>query len=103
VSVRYAWLNDWVEPSLNRLKGESSRWFGYLQSLPENIVDLPMFWSLEDVGEQHLHDGSEGLAWLRGTEIEKQMIRQVGNTLEALVSFKVTYQLITRSTIIIFI
>lgn len=31
------------------LRGRDSRWFGYLQSLPRETVDLSIFWGVEDV------------------------------------------------------
>jgi len=31
------------------LRGQDSRWFGYLQSLPREIVDIAIFWGVEDV------------------------------------------------------
>jgi len=44
-----------------------SRWFGYIQSLPEKIVDLAIFWNLDAQSQ----DGTEALQWLRGSEVEK--------------------------------
>ncbi|KAG0709169.1 hypothetical protein DFH29DRAFT_886846 [Suillus ampliporus] len=31
------------------LRGQDSRWFGYLQSLPRETVDIAIFWGVEDV------------------------------------------------------
>ena len=31
------------------LRGQDSRWFGYIQSLPRETVDLSIFWGVEDV------------------------------------------------------
>ncbi|KIK69592.1 hypothetical protein GYMLUDRAFT_512490 [Collybiopsis luxurians FD-317 M1] len=43
--------------------GSKSRWYGYLQSLPETIVNLAIFWNLDN-------EGQEALQWLKGTEVE---------------------------------
>ncbi|KAK2463049.1 hypothetical protein APHAL10511_004704 [Amanita phalloides] len=57
------------------LKGKFSRWSGYLQSVPRDIVDIPVFWnSGTGAGEMSCHrqkDGTEALHWLRGTEVAK--------------------------------
>ena len=68
----------------NRLIGESSRWFGYLQSLPAGIVDLPMFWNCE-IPNDRFEDGAKAFRWLRGTEVERNMKRQPGYSLKTLV------------------
>jgi hypothetical protein len=71
---------------------ERSRWFGYLQSLPEEQVDIALFWGHDADGcdstsepicpdphqgshrrHRHIVDGAEALAWLRGTEVLKQL------------------------------
>jgi hypothetical protein len=31
------------------LRGQDSRWFGYIQSLPRVTVDIAIFWGIEDV------------------------------------------------------
>ncbi|KAG1781041.1 hypothetical protein EV702DRAFT_690450 [Suillus placidus] len=31
------------------LRGQDSKWFGYLQSLPREIVDIAIFWGVKDV------------------------------------------------------
>lgn len=64
-----------------RLKGKSSRWFGYLQSLPKDIVDLPVFWTYDASSR----DGREGIDWLRGTEVERQLQRTSETSLENIV------------------
>ncbi|KAJ3841716.1 hypothetical protein F5878DRAFT_658263 [Lentinula raphanica] len=51
-------------------RGTSSPWYGYLQSFPDSIVDLPIFWDLEIEGRS-LQDGLEALGWLKGTEVQK--------------------------------
>lgn len=68
----------------NRLAGESSRWFGYLQSLPVGIVDLPIFWNSESP-DYRSNDGYEAIKWLKGTQVERYMKRQSENSLKALV------------------
>ncbi|KAJ3747324.1 hypothetical protein DFH05DRAFT_799461 [Lentinula detonsa] len=61
-------------------RGTSSRWYGYLQSLPETMVDLPVFWDLE-IGGRTLEDGMEALKWLKGTEVQKLLAGPDGNPL----------------------
>ncbi|KAJ3827615.1 hypothetical protein F5880DRAFT_1474234 [Lentinula raphanica] len=51
-------------------RGTSSPWYGYLQSFPDSMVDLPIFWDLEIEGRS-LQDGLEALGWLKGTEVQK--------------------------------
>lgn len=58
---------------LGSLKGSASRWCGYLQSLPEELVDLPVFWTLAEGNS--LADRREGAKWLRGTEAERAIKR----------------------------
>lgn len=75
------------------LQGETSPWFEYLESLPQDIVDIALFWEcghgggdytdsqgaetddacinfddLNSTRRRHL-DGIEAIAWLRGTEV----------------------------------
>ncbi|KAH7926389.1 hypothetical protein BV22DRAFT_1009107, partial [Leucogyrophana mollusca] len=33
--------------------GKETRWFGYLQSLPRELVDIALFWGVEDVIGSH--------------------------------------------------
>ncbi|KAK6903011.1 hypothetical protein I204_07850 [Kwoniella mangroviensis CBS 8886] len=50
--------------------GEGSPFYGYLQSLPRDIIGLPIFWDLPEIcGE----DGKEAKKWLRGTEAEREL------------------------------
>ncbi|KAG9225375.1 hypothetical protein PLEOSDRAFT_172149 [Pleurotus ostreatus PC15] len=49
-----------------QLRGSNSRWYGYLQSLPD-FVDLPMLW------QDGCEDAKEAAHWLVGTEVEKEM------------------------------
>ncbi|KAK0454087.1 SET domain-containing protein [Desarmillaria tabescens] len=57
-------------------KGASSRWHGYLQSLPTQIVDIPILWQTDD----HFMDSTDRkhvLKWLKGTEVEKDLLARV--------------------------
>ncbi|KAF9025013.1 SET domain-containing protein [Hymenopellis radicata] len=49
--------------SFRRQKGVSSRWHGYLQSLPTHIVDIPLFWPA----------GDPAVSLSKNTEIERKM------------------------------
>ncbi|KAJ3851944.1 hypothetical protein EV368DRAFT_83037 [Lentinula lateritia] len=61
-------------------RGTSSRWYGYLQSLPDTVVSLPVFWGLEfEAGT--LEDGKDALRWLKGTEVEKLLVGSDGTPL----------------------
>ncbi|THU98897.1 SET domain-containing protein [Dendrothele bispora CBS 962.96] len=53
-------------------KGESSKWYGYLQSLPYK-VDLPVFWDFESEDVDVYTDGRAALNWLEGTEVHKRL------------------------------
>ncbi|CAA7260429.1 unnamed protein product [Cyclocybe aegerita] len=54
------------------LNGRQSRWYGYLQSLPNPLVDLPMFWDRRlGTNDDDCEDGSEALSWLSKTEVAK--------------------------------
>ncbi|KAK0219922.1 hypothetical protein IW262DRAFT_1482556 [Armillaria fumosa] len=57
-------------------KGPSSRWHGYLQSLPTRIVDIPILWQTEDE-YMDSEDRKHALSWLRGTEVEKDLLARV--------------------------
>ncbi|KAK0482183.1 SET domain-containing protein [Armillaria novae-zelandiae] len=57
-------------------KGPSSRWHGYLQSLPTRIVDIPILWQTEDYFIDSA-DRKNALRWLRGTEVEKDLLARV--------------------------
>jgi hypothetical protein len=73
----------------NRLQGKDSHWFGYLQSLPKELVDLALFWGIGDgmtdtpsdvsevdnqsaAGGRFL-DEQQAMTWITGTELEKEM------------------------------
>ncbi|KAF8161422.1 hypothetical protein B0H34DRAFT_379734 [Crassisporium funariophilum] len=64
------------------LKGRHSRWYGYLQSLPKQIVDLPAFWD-HPYDSNNIDDGMEAHLWLRGTEAGKivQAVTDTGTSL----------------------
>ncbi|KAG7448678.1 SET domain-containing protein [Guyanagaster necrorhizus] len=55
------------------VKGESSRWHGYLQSLPTQIVDIPILWQTEDHSMDST-DRRDALRWLKGTEVERDLL-----------------------------
>ena len=51
-----------------------SRWHGYIQSLPDGLVDLPLFWDLDCEAitrTSSLHDVADSGMFLRGTEAGK--------------------------------
>ncbi|KAE9404023.1 SET domain-containing protein [Gymnopus androsaceus JB14] len=50
-------------------RGARSRWYGYLQSLPAALVDLPSFWN-----SGTSDDGPEALELLKGTEAERLLL-----------------------------
>ncbi|KAF5328500.1 hypothetical protein D9758_017329 [Tetrapyrgos nigripes] len=54
-------------------KGEDSKWFGYLQSLPSQ-VDLPVFWGLGSGTTEIDEDGKTALSWLKGSEVERDFV-----------------------------
>lgn len=62
------------------LPGPESRWYGYLQSLPDTI-DLPICWEAWMNGKTHppewfasdCEDIRDALNWLRGTEVERNL------------------------------
>lgn len=73
--------------------GEGSEWFGYLESLPRDPVDLALFWGndatlegdsnssmrrwigVADSQDLRLLDGKEAMLWLTGTEVETEFLR----------------------------
>jgi hypothetical protein len=72
----------------NRLRGEDSQWFGYLQSLPQAIADLALFWGYDYYGTAdrpaverdptmnfRLRDSEDAKAWLTNTEVHKEIRR----------------------------
>jgi hypothetical protein len=69
---------------LNRLHGEESYWFGYLQSLPQEPLPLALFWGISDeildIDKVRFRDEQEAATWIRGTELEKEM-QGTGQTL----------------------
>jgi hypothetical protein len=47
--------------------GRESRWYGWLQFVPRDVVRIPALWADEDIGGKG-DDGQRGLEWLKGTE-----------------------------------
>lgn len=90
-----------LRPIRNRLRGEHSAWFGYLQSLPRDTVEIALFWGVDDaVGHRRRRagdlcesksefesahgfsdeaanlrqrDGHAAAAWLPGTQVEREL------------------------------
>jgi hypothetical protein len=60
-----------------RRLGRDSRWWGYLQSLPQTRVDLAGFWPLE-MGNDDIQEASK---WLQGTELMKHIKEEASSTL----------------------
>jgi len=59
-------------------KGPSSFWHGYLQSLPTERVDLPVFWLDESLVSSELQeDINLALKWLKGTEVETRLQHEI--------------------------
>ncbi|KAG8929985.1 hypothetical protein FRC02_004798 [Tulasnella sp. 418] len=46
--------------------GTDSRWWGYIQSLPQKTVDIATFWSSQDET-----DAINAIQWLKGTQVQK--------------------------------
>ncbi|EIW69440.1 hypothetical protein TREMEDRAFT_62307 [Tremella mesenterica DSM 1558] len=74
-----------------------SPFFGYLQSLPRELILLPVFWSVKRIAGE---DGRLGLLWLKGTEAERDMARRssIGLGLNELNTFYQTHRLHLPST-----
>ncbi|OCF36650.1 hypothetical protein I316_01903 [Kwoniella heveanensis BCC8398] len=53
--------------------GTDSPFYGYLQALPREVIGLPLFWNMEEIGGQ---DGKLGRRWLKGTEVERELERR---------------------------
>jgi SET domain-containing protein 6 len=49
------------------LRGTTSRWWGYLQSLPQKL-SLPLLWTKNDAD-----DTRQALYWASGTQIQREM------------------------------
>ena len=62
----------------HRKKDRTSRWWGYLQSLPLQ-ADLPMFWDGSD------EDTREAVRWMRGTDVERISVERDESGLSTLV------------------
>ena len=65
---------------LQSLLGRQSRWYGYLQSLPEAAPDLPLFWKQETT-ESFDEDGESAFRWLQGTEVDRLRSRRKAGAL----------------------
>ncbi|KAJ7573705.1 hypothetical protein C8J56DRAFT_804112 [Mycena floridula] len=63
---RVAQLNLALALYAEQTKGPFSRWYGYLQSLP-NHADIPLLWMTETTDD----DAIEAVRWLSGTEAAK--------------------------------
>ncbi|KDQ13749.1 hypothetical protein BOTBODRAFT_145937 [Botryobasidium botryosum FD-172 SS1] len=59
--------------------GESSQWWGYIQSLPRDVVPIALLW-LSDGGE----DGAEARKWVQGTQVAALLEGQYSDTLSSL-------------------
>ncbi|KAI5834240.1 SET domain-containing protein [Schizophyllum commune Tattone D] len=62
------------------LLGRQSRWFGYIQALPEAAPDLPLFWQQETT-ESPDEDGESASRWLQGTEADRLRQRKKAGAL----------------------
>ncbi|PCH39517.1 SET domain-containing protein [Wolfiporia cocos MD-104 SS10] len=59
-------------------RGEHSKWFGYLQSLPQRPVPIAIFWGIADAllaGE----DAREARMWITGTSVDEELVDENGN------------------------
>lgn len=48
----------------------ASEWYGWLQALPRDTIEIPTLWADPDLGGD---DGQRGLEWLAGTEAEREI------------------------------
>ncbi|WVQ98792.1 hypothetical protein IAU59_005923 [Kwoniella sp. CBS 9459] len=66
--------------------GAESPFYGYLQSLPREIIGLPLLWDIQEIGGV---DGKLGKEWLKGTEVERELERRAeqGLSFDALEAF----------------
>ncbi|KAL1678818.1 hypothetical protein EV122DRAFT_211244 [Schizophyllum commune] len=62
------------------LLGRQSRWFGYIQALPEAAPDLPLFWR-QETAESFDEDGESASRWLQGTEVDRLRERKKAGAL----------------------
>jgi len=62
-----------ADEQLSSLRQDRSKWYGYLQSLPTGLVDLPIFWMKrgDHINCSDADDCEEALLWLTGTEAAK--------------------------------
>ena len=66
--------------------GPESRWYGYLQILPRQVILLPSLWGMHDLAGE---EGRAGLDWLKGTQAEQALTRKEneGLNVASLLSF----------------
>ncbi|KAI0697097.1 hypothetical protein C8T65DRAFT_813958 [Cerioporus squamosus] len=62
------------------LNGAQSRWFGYLQSLPSNVVPIARLWGHPAAFPDEA-DAREACSWIRGTEVERELQDDDGGSL----------------------
>ncbi|KAI0080163.1 SET domain-containing protein [Panus rudis PR-1116 ss-1] len=64
------------------LKGRDSRWFGYLQSLPQEPVDIALFWGSDELDrcrpDEAREDRKLARTWVVGTEIDRELYDEDG-------------------------
>ncbi|CCM03037.1 uncharacterized protein FIBRA_05154 [Fibroporia radiculosa] len=61
------------------LRESKSRWSGYLQSLPQELVPIAFFWGMDKSSPSM--DSFEAKEWLIGTGIEKELLHEGGSAL----------------------
>lgn len=59
--------------------GTDSEFFGYIQSLPRETVPIPTLWPI--VQGADAKDAKEALAWLKGTDAERDLRRRAAEGL----------------------
>lgn len=51
----------------------ASEWYGWLQALPRETIEIPTLWADPDLGGE---DGKHALGWLAGTETESELSKK---------------------------
>ncbi|KAJ7160179.1 hypothetical protein C8R46DRAFT_1107268 [Mycena filopes] len=59
--------------SVELVTGAASPWFPYLQSLPREIPNIPLFWARGVESPQSLSQNGDPIEWLNGTEAWKML------------------------------